>query len=258
MYMVSIFCSLMKIGHYVNIFYMTARFSLSLKTDAVPEGGVSIAEILQARALGKKTARKRIRTRATLLAVASRELEKVGYDSLTVDHLVKAAGIVRGTYYLHFSSRADIVKSVLKKYWAIGRAYRPKGGKNLDLKSSIHRTNSYLVALAAHNPRLLEAREILVREDPEIASRMASVNSRWTEIILRDLIRRDIVRGGENLEFHRMKIRAVINMSDMLLADVPRLSGSKDKDTPPNLEMVVNVLDDLWYRSFYLREDSGT
>ncbi|MGB7337129.1 MAG: helix-turn-helix domain-containing protein [Salaquimonas sp.] len=233
---------------------MTVRFSLSIETNAAPEGGVSIAEILEARAIGKKSARKRIRTRAKLLAVSARELEKVGYDSLTVDHLVKAAGIVRGTFYLHFSSRADIVKAILKKYWAIGRIYRPKGGKNLDLKSSIHRTNSYLVALAAHNPRLLEAREILVREDPEITSRMASVNSRWTEIILRDLIRRDIVHGRENLEFHRMKIRAVINMSDMLLADVPRLSGSKDKHTPPNLEMVVSVLDDLWYRSFYLRE----
>ncbi|WP_165821461.1 TetR/AcrR family transcriptional regulator [Falsiruegeria mediterranea] len=196
--------------------------------------------------------RKRVRTRAALLAVAAREIEQVGYDSLTMDHLANAAGLVRGTLYLYYHSRADIVKAVLRKYWALMRIHRPRGG-GLGLKASIHRANTYSVMLAARNPRLLEAREILLREDAEVAARMASVNRIWSERIVSDLIRRGLTaQDDEDLSFLRLKARAVINMSDTLLSDVHRLSGWDDTEGPIDLDLVIRVMDDLWYRSLYL------
>ncbi|WP_299425883.1 TetR/AcrR family transcriptional regulator [uncultured Shimia sp.] len=196
--------------------------------------------------------RKRVRTRAALLAVAARELEAVGYDSLTVDHLAGAAGMVRGTFYLYFQSRSAIVRAVLHKYWALMRIHRPRGG-GLDLKDSIHRANRYSVMLAAKNPRLLEAREMLLREDPEVAKRMATVNRLWSERIVRDLVKRDLTSpDNSDHQFVRLKARAVINMSDTLLSDVHRLSGWDDTDGPIDLELIIRVMDDLWYRSLYL------
>ena len=217
--------------------------------------GFSVAEILEERARKMQRRRKRVRTRATLLAVAAREIEKVGYDSLTIDHLVGQAGMVRGTFYLYFSSRSDIVKAVLRKYWALMRIHRPKGGRSIGLQASIHRASTYSVMLAARNPRLIEAREILLREDPDVAKRMATVNRIWADKIVRDLARRaPIVPDHDTLAFLSMKTRAVINMSDNLLSDMYRLSGADDRDDPLDLDLVIRVMDDLWYRALYMKD----
>ncbi|TCK99750.1 TetR family transcriptional regulator [Shimia isoporae] len=216
--------------------------------------GFSAAEVLEDRARAMQNRRKRVRTRAALLAVAAREIEVVGYDSLTVDHLANAAGMVRGTFYLYFHSRSDIIKAVLRKYWALMRVHRPRGG-GLDLKASIHRANTYSVMLAAKNPRLLEARERLLREEPEVAARMASVNRIWSERIVRDLIKRELTAPDDtDHQFIRLKARAVINMSDTLLSDVHRLSGWDDAEGPIDHDLIIRVMDDLWYRSLYLTE----
>ncbi|MEY8828942.1 TetR/AcrR family transcriptional regulator [Sedimentitalea sp. XS_ASV28] len=225
----------------------------SLKKAQLSEG-FSVAEILEDRAHAMQKRRKRVRTRAVLLAVAAREIERVGYESLTVDHLANAAGMVRGTFYLYFHSRAHITKAVLRKYWALMRSHRPRGG-GLGLRASIHRANTYSVMLAAKNPRLLAAREILLREDTDIEARMDSVNRIWSDRIVRDLEHRGLTsRDDPNYSFVRLKARAVINMSDTLLADVRRLSGWDDNDGPIDLDLVIRVMDDLWYRSLYLRE----
>lgn len=216
--------------------------------------GFSVAEILEDRARAMEKRRKRVRTRAALLAVAAREIEAVGYDSLTMDYLASAAGMVRGTLYLYYKSRADIVKAVLRKYWALMRIHRPRGG-GLDMRDSIHRANTYSVMLAARNPRLLQAREILLREDAEVAARMAAVNRMWSERIVADLIRRGLTSSQDGEEaFVRLKARAVINMSDTLLSDVHRLSGWDESEGPIDLDLVIRVMDDLWYRSLYLSE----
>ena len=232
---------------------MQAESTLTRPEKASKIEGFSVADHLEDRAHRLRVRRKRVRTRAALLAVAAREIEKVGYDSLTMDHLASAAGMVRGTLYLYYHSLADIVKAVLRKYWALMRIHRPRGG-GLSLKASIHRANTYSVMLAARNPRLLEAREILLREDPEVASRMASVNRFWSERVISDLNRRGLAPTSEaDLPFLRLKARAVINMSDTLLSDVHRLSGWDDADGPTDLDLVIRVMDDLWYRSLYIQ-----
>ncbi len=231
---------------------METEFHRSPKEKNYTLEGFSVVDILDERAQNMQSRRKRVRTRAALLAVAAREIEAVGYDALTVDHLANAAGMVRGTFYLYFQSRSDIVKAVLRKYWALMRIHRPRGG-SLGLKASIHRANTYSVMLAVKNPRLLEARERLLREDPDVAARMASVNRNWSERIVRDLIKRELTApDNTDHQFIRLKARAVINMSDTLLSDVHRLSGWDDTEGPIDHELIIRVMDDLWYRSLYL------
>lgn len=236
---------------------MQTEFNASPVKKAYPLEGFSVADILEGRAQVMQNRRKRVRTRAALLAVAAREIERVGYESLTVDHLANAAGMVRGTFYLYFNSRADITKAVLRKYWALMRINRPRGG-GLGLRGSIHRANTYSVMLAARNPRLLAAREVLLREDNDIGARMDSVNRIWSERIVRDLERRGLTsRDDDDYPFVRLKARAVINMSDTLLADVRRLSGWDDNDGPIDLDLVIRVMDDLWFRSLYLQTENA-
>lgn len=211
-----------------------------------------LSEELQLRSRIMASRRKRVRTRAHLLAVAAREIERVGFESLTVEHIATAAGITRATFYQYYSSRAHITTGLLGKYWALMRARRPVGSGGKSLKDSIHLMNTYSVMLAAKNPRLLAAREILIREEPKIAARLAFVNGLWAERIVRDLIRRGLAGlDGAELPYLRMKARAVINMSDSLLADVYRMAGWDAREGPVDLDLVIRVMDDLWLNALY-------
>lgn len=72
---------------------------------------------------------------------------------------------------------------------------------------------------------------------------------------MRDFVGRGLTsQDGANHAFLRLKTRAVIIMSDTLLSDVNRLSGWDDNDGPIDLELVIRVMDDLWYRSLYLQD----
>ena len=217
------------------------------------EEGFSVAEILEDRARSMRNRRKRVRTRAMLLAVAAREIENVGYDALTVDHIAGAAGMVRGTFYLHFRGRSDILKYVLKKYWALMNIHRPRGGQSMNLHRSIHRVNRYLVMIYAKNTRLLQAREILLREESAVGLRMTHINKIWAKRIVSDLIRRGLTSDDrEAAEFAHMKARAVISMSDALLDDIHRSLSAESNGMPVDLDLITRVMDDLWYRSLYM------
>ena len=231
---------------------MTSDFVLSELRAQSSEAAFSTAELLQARAKQMHSRRKRIRTRAQLIAVTASQLESLGYDSLTIESVAKEAGLVRGTVYLHFKHKTEMVKAVLRKHWALMRVLRPSGGE-LNLFESIHRANTYSVNIALKNPGLLRAREILMREDHSISKRMATVNQNWTGRILRDLMRRELIGAdAESLAFNQLKVRAVINMSDTLLADIPRMSEWGTGNTILGNEMIVRVMNSLWYRALYM------
>lgn len=229
----------------------TVATKVSAETSA-PLHGFVLADELEMRSRRMASRRKRVRTRALLLAVAARELERVGYEALTVEHVAQAAGMTRATFYQYYSSRAHITAGLLGKYWALMRARRPRGSAKKSLRESIHRTNSYSVMLAAMNPKLLAAKETLSREDPKTAARMAHVNRLWAKRILRDLIRRGLTKAeGDDLPYLRMKARAIINMSDSLLSDVYRMADWDGRDGPLDLELVIKVMDDLWLDGLY-------
>ena len=236
----------------VNIFPMNT-FAAQVPAENFPSvQGFVLADELELRSQLMASRRKRVRTRAHLLAVAARELERVGYESLTVEHMAQAAGMTRATFYQYYSSRAHITAGLLGKYWALMRARRPIGSTKRSLRESIHRTNSYSVMLASMNPRLLAAKETLSREDPKTAARMAHVNRIWAKRILRDLIRRGLAKPeGDDLPYLRMKARAVINMSDSLLSDVYRMADWDGRDGPLDLELVIKVMDDFWLDGLY-------
>lgn len=56
-------------------------------------------------------------TRRRLLSAALDVFEDKGYDSTTVDDVVARAGAARATFYLHYSSKADIVGELADRIW---------------------------------------------------------------------------------------------------------------------------------------------
>ncbi|MFI6291541.1 TetR/AcrR family transcriptional regulator [Nonomuraea sp. NPDC050790] len=54
--------------------------------------------------------------RAQLLDAAEALLLRAGVEALTVDDVTAAAGVAKGTFYLHFSSKDDLIGSLRDRY----------------------------------------------------------------------------------------------------------------------------------------------
>lgn len=54
-------------------------------------------------------------TRQLLLDAAVEVFQKYGYASATVDQIAKTSGATRATFYLHFTSKADLVTSIIAR-----------------------------------------------------------------------------------------------------------------------------------------------
>ena len=59
--------------------------------------------------------RRRLRTRSQLMQAALELLLETGYDNLTVQHITDRADLGRGTFYIHFKDKEDIVWTIIKE-----------------------------------------------------------------------------------------------------------------------------------------------
>ncbi len=57
-------------------------------------------------------------TRQLLLTTSLTCFEKKGYAATTIDDIVRAAGATRTTFYLHFSSRTELMRALLEEVYA--------------------------------------------------------------------------------------------------------------------------------------------
>jgi len=57
------------------------------------------------------------RTRAAIVAAASRVLAERGLAGMTVDQVLEAAGVARATFYAHFSDKNDVAREVVGEMW---------------------------------------------------------------------------------------------------------------------------------------------
>lgn len=215
--------------------------------------GFALSEILDRRAFEMRKRRKRVRTRAALIAAALRELERVGYEALTVEGISEAAGMTRGTFYLYYRSRSDIMSVIIRFYWALLLKYRPRGGNRPLQQQSIHRANYFLVHCVAKNAPLLLAREMVMVENRYLARRLIQINDRWADQIVHRMV--PAADLAKDPEFHRLRARAVIGMSDMLLRDIYRSASLEASVALVNHDLIVRVLDDLWLR--FMTETTG-
>jgi AcrR family transcriptional regulator len=65
-------------------------------------------------------------TRQKLLAAAQHLFSEKGYGATTIDDIVEAAGASRGTYYLYFKNKGEIVTELAEEYAAATEALLPE------------------------------------------------------------------------------------------------------------------------------------
>lgn len=67
-------------------------------------------------AVAMKGETKGSRTKQQLYRCAMELFREKGYDQVSVDEIVRKAGTAKGTFYIYFSSKADIITEMLRQY----------------------------------------------------------------------------------------------------------------------------------------------
>ena len=195
---------------------------------------------------------KRLRTRAQILAATAGQLERLGYEGLTVDAITEVAGIARGTFYLHFADRSQAALAVMRIFIALRRRQRPRTGHLLGLQEAIFRTNAYYIAVYARNAKLLLGRESLQRDRHELTVLRDRVNAALTARVMRDVLERQPrKRSTADMVQLELRVRGVIAMVDELLREIFLFRTSSLARFADDEAAVSRALSDLWYRSLY-------
>lgn len=72
---------------------------------------------------------RKARTRQEVLDHAARLFRLRGYEATTIDDIMLAAGLTRGAFYAHFSSKDDLFAEVLRSNHGLLRQLRARAGR---------------------------------------------------------------------------------------------------------------------------------
>ncbi len=70
---------------------------------------------------------KKAERREQLLGAALKAFTKGGYHGTHVEHVVKEAGVARGTFYMHFESKHDVFEALVDRTLDVFLETRPEG-----------------------------------------------------------------------------------------------------------------------------------
>jgi AcrR family transcriptional regulator len=219
---------------------------------AHPSHSLNLCEFLRETAVATGGKPKRARTRAKILAVTAEEMERVGYEGLTVSGIIEKASIARGTFYLYYANRTEVAQAVFRRYAVLLRYARPRMTRNQTEFESIYNYNSYYVAFYAANAKLLAGREALMRDVPEVAEHRDWVNARWSNIVLRNICKRTNSRTV-NMEDPTsiLLIRSATAMVDELLREIYVYKSPTLNKLVSGNEQLANLVTLVWYRTIY-------
>ncbi|CAM5462642.1 TetR family transcriptional regulator [Streptomyces spiroverticillatus] len=143
-----------------------------------PEAAVSLAE------------RKRRLVADELAEAAMQLLAQKGFDAVTVDEIVAAAGVSKRTFFRYFASKEDVVVRFLAD---LGSGIRAElAARPADESPSLALRHSVSVPLAAcadHSDRALHVVQLILRT-PALHARFLERQAQWREDLTEELAAR--------------------------------------------------------------------
>lgn len=211
-----------------------------------------LSSILRQRAEEARGLPKRQRTRQKLIAATAAQMELFGYDDLTIEGIVDAAEIARGTFYLHFQNRSEAALAVQRAFVAMMRRRRPRGASRMSAYDAIYFMNIFYIKCYKANAPLLAGKEALMHERPELSLSRDYRNHKWALLILRDLARRTGRSYDEVLTPSMIfAVRATVGMADETLREIFIHQSPHFTSVAISDEEMARVLSVLWFRSLY-------
>jgi AcrR family transcriptional regulator len=116
-----------------------------------------------------RTDRRRVRNRAALLGAAEALFAVRGVDAVSVDEIVGAADLAKGTFYNHFADKDALAREIQR-------------GVRADAETRVGEVNAGVVDPAARVARALAVFAKFALEQPTRARVMARLSSRATDL----------------------------------------------------------------------------
>jgi AcrR family transcriptional regulator len=155
--------------------------------------------------------RHRILTRDHILAAALDAFAERGYVAVTIDDIVGRAGIGRATFYLHFDSKAAVLRELRNtrmQVWSQQDA--PRGGESG--RPSIRAFFEKVVDFYTSAPELYKALHQARAADPEFAA----AHRETMEANVKDWVRTDVMHGATEDQL-RLAIAMMYTMVDSFM-----------------------------------------
>ncbi|CAN5269575.1 N/A [soil metagenome] len=150
-------------------------------------------------------------TREHILAASLEAFAERGYVAVTIDDIVRRAGIGRATFYLHFDSKAAVLRelrSTRMTVWADQDA--PRGGKSG--RPTIRAFFDKVVDFYTSSPELYMVLHQARAADPEFAA----AHLETMEANVNDWIRTDVMPGATENQL-RLAIAMMYTMVDSFM-----------------------------------------
>lgn len=154
-----------------------------------------------------------------------------GYDAVTIDEIVAAAGVSRRTFFRYFASKEDVVVQFLADMGTDMRAEladRPVGERPSE--ALLHAVGVPLVTCAAHSDRALGVVQLILRT-PALLARFLERQARWRGDLTEELARRTGLDAETDL-YPRLAAGMALTAFDTVLH---RWSGSDAAEDPAAL-----------------------
>jgi AcrR family transcriptional regulator len=153
-----------------------------MTTARVTRGGWSPSGVSADRRAAMATSGKAVRTRAAILDAARSEFARRGFANTTVEHIVEAAGVARGSFYTYFESRMDVFRHLTAR---IDREIRSNvvafdRGRGSDPIENLRASNRNYLAVVRANADLYRLVDEVAAHDDDV--RKARLKSRQDHV----------------------------------------------------------------------------
>lgn len=177
---------------------MAAAAPPRLHTGSGPAGpGLSTQQLsfidrLEAKLASDPPRQKGLRTRERLKIACARLLDRAGFHNLKAGDVSSEAGLSEGSFYLYFTDKRDITRTVLDEFQLLffglepGSAADPQRNGPFD---PVRAANRLWFAYARANAGLLRCLYQFADEDPLFAAEVQRHNMRWHERVMRATLR---------------------------------------------------------------------
>lgn len=161
------------------------------------------------------------RTKLRLLLAAADILEAGGYHELRIADILEKAGGARGTFYIYFKNKSDIVLDVLTDFRQSLFFTSTSVLADSDWQTKIYLSNLYFAQLHEYNSGLLRSFHQLVDEAAEFRRMRHETERLWVDRILHAHVRdANLPNDPASAREIRRRLHAVRAMVEHLCAQI--------------------------------------
>lgn len=167
-----------------------------------------------------RTDRRRLRTRSALLGAGQRLFAKRNIDGVTIDEIVEAADVAKGSFYNHFDDKESLADAIVELVQ--GDCDREVFAVNIDIDDPAERVARAMGAMIRY-----------ARMHPDRYLSMVNLTKRWSDIEapINAGARHDIEKGLAQGKFQGISVKVgVFTMLSMIASAVAYFAFAKEPE----------------------------